>query len=254
MPIIRPSSDLRNSYNEISNICHQTNKPIYITKNGAGDLAVMSIELYESLAEKYENYTRLESRTEVSPQFREAEAKVIKTTNLDKEENIGKPVYEAVIQRNTDIGMNNNYANKDNKAIKKEHINGGNKDNKLINNNEGNENKEKTHLKDNVFKKIDASIDVEERVEPESAHEILQEIEIEPIIQSKTKEKLDTTKQGFRSLKIDANNTQEKKHANIAKEVLEKPQINKKSTKVKDINNTDWIFEDLNKMLNDIKV
>ena len=45
MPVIRPSSDLRNNYNEISTICHQTNRPVYITKNGAGDLAVMSIEL-----------------------------------------------------------------------------------------------------------------------------------------------------------------------------------------------------------------
>ena len=43
MPVIRPSSDLRNNYNEISTICHQTKKPVYITKNGAGDLAVMSI-------------------------------------------------------------------------------------------------------------------------------------------------------------------------------------------------------------------
>ena len=60
MPIIRPSSDLRNNYNEISTICHQTRKPVYITKNGAGDLAVMSIELYELLVDKYELYRELE--------------------------------------------------------------------------------------------------------------------------------------------------------------------------------------------------
>lgn len=42
MPVIRPSSDLRNNYNEISTICHQANRPVYITKNGAGDLAVMN--------------------------------------------------------------------------------------------------------------------------------------------------------------------------------------------------------------------
>lgn len=60
MPIIRPSSDLRNNYNEISTICHQTNSPVYITKNGAGDLAVMSIELYEYLTDKYELYRELE--------------------------------------------------------------------------------------------------------------------------------------------------------------------------------------------------
>lgn len=60
MPIIRPSSDLRNNYNEISTICHKTKKPIYITKNGAGDLAIMSIELYEILTDKYELYKELE--------------------------------------------------------------------------------------------------------------------------------------------------------------------------------------------------
>ena len=60
MPIIRPSSDLRNNYNEISSICHQTKSPVYITKNGAGDLAVMSIELYELLTNKYMLYKDLE--------------------------------------------------------------------------------------------------------------------------------------------------------------------------------------------------
>ena len=51
MPVIRPSSDLRNKYNEISLIRHQAKSPVYITKNGAGDLAVMSIELYEYLTD-----------------------------------------------------------------------------------------------------------------------------------------------------------------------------------------------------------
>jgi len=64
MPIIRPSSELRNNYNEISNLCHKTKKPIYITKNGAGDLAVMSIELYEILTEQYEQYKELEKNND----------------------------------------------------------------------------------------------------------------------------------------------------------------------------------------------
>ena len=46
MPLIRPISDLRNT-NEISEICHRKQEPIYITKNGYGDLVVMSIETYE---------------------------------------------------------------------------------------------------------------------------------------------------------------------------------------------------------------
>ena len=60
MPIIRPSSDLRNNYNEISTICHQTKSPVYITKNGSDDLAVMSIELYEFLTDKHILYKELE--------------------------------------------------------------------------------------------------------------------------------------------------------------------------------------------------
>lgn len=58
--VIKPSSELRNNYNEISTICHQTNCPVYITKNGAGDLVVMSIELYEQLTERYTLYKELE--------------------------------------------------------------------------------------------------------------------------------------------------------------------------------------------------
>lgn len=54
MPIIRPSSDLRNKYSEISELCHEYNEPVYITKNGKGDLAVMSIEVYERIVGKFE--------------------------------------------------------------------------------------------------------------------------------------------------------------------------------------------------------
>lgn len=64
MPTIRPSSDLRNSYNEISEICHKYHEPVYITKNGTGDLAVMSIEAYEKLAGKLELYSLLEEGLE----------------------------------------------------------------------------------------------------------------------------------------------------------------------------------------------
>ena len=48
MPQIRPITDLRNT-NEISEICHAKNEPVFITKNGYGDLVIMSIETYESL-------------------------------------------------------------------------------------------------------------------------------------------------------------------------------------------------------------
>jgi len=54
MANIRPSSDLRNKYSEISDFCHKNNEPVYITKNGKGDLAVMSIEVFEKLTGKQE--------------------------------------------------------------------------------------------------------------------------------------------------------------------------------------------------------
>lgn len=64
MPNIRPSSELRNNYNEISAFCHQYGEPVYITKNGTGDLAVLSIEAYERLAGRFELYTLLEKGME----------------------------------------------------------------------------------------------------------------------------------------------------------------------------------------------
>jgi len=60
MPTIRPSADLRNNYNEISELCHEYLEPVFITKNGTGDLAVMSIETYELLAGKNELYNLIE--------------------------------------------------------------------------------------------------------------------------------------------------------------------------------------------------
>lgn len=51
MPQIRPITDLRNT-NEISDICHAKKEPVFITKNGYGDLVIMSIETYEQLTEQ----------------------------------------------------------------------------------------------------------------------------------------------------------------------------------------------------------
>ena len=52
MPIVRSSADLRNSYNSISILCHESREPVFITKNGQGDLAVMSVEVYEEFTRK----------------------------------------------------------------------------------------------------------------------------------------------------------------------------------------------------------
>ena len=49
MAKILPSSELRNKYNEISNFCNTYHEPVYITKNGTGDLVVLSNSVYEDL-------------------------------------------------------------------------------------------------------------------------------------------------------------------------------------------------------------
>ena len=54
MALIRPCADLRNNYNEISRICHETKEPMYITKNGTNDLVVLSDEAYEDMFKKNE--------------------------------------------------------------------------------------------------------------------------------------------------------------------------------------------------------
>lgn len=54
MATIRPSSDLRNKYNEISAFCNKYNEPVFITKNGTGDLVIMSNAEFERLSGKYE--------------------------------------------------------------------------------------------------------------------------------------------------------------------------------------------------------
>jgi prevent-host-death family protein len=60
MPNIKSSTELRNNYNEISSSCRESREPIFITKNGQGDLAVMSIETYELLNGKLELYRLLD--------------------------------------------------------------------------------------------------------------------------------------------------------------------------------------------------
>ena len=56
MPTIKSSAELRNNYNEICSLCHTYAEPVFITKNGKGDLAVMSIESYEELNSRFELY------------------------------------------------------------------------------------------------------------------------------------------------------------------------------------------------------
>ncbi|MEG1313833.1 MAG: type II toxin-antitoxin system prevent-host-death family antitoxin [Bacilli bacterium] len=60
MPSIRPSSDLRNKYSEISDFCNKYNEPVFITKNGTGDLVVLSNTEYDRLCGKQELHKLLE--------------------------------------------------------------------------------------------------------------------------------------------------------------------------------------------------
>ena len=64
MPQIKPISDLRNT-NEISELCHKKDEPIFITKNGYGDLVIMSIETYErklALSEIHKKLSKAEEQ------------------------------------------------------------------------------------------------------------------------------------------------------------------------------------------------
>ena len=70
MPSIKSSTELRNNYNKISAFCHRNREPVFITKNGMGDLAVMSIENYEMLSGKLELYRLLDEGEEAMRQGR----------------------------------------------------------------------------------------------------------------------------------------------------------------------------------------
>lgn len=59
MPQIRPVSDLRNNFTDISRIVHETAEPVFLTKNGYGDMVVMSIEAYERKLFESEIYFKL---------------------------------------------------------------------------------------------------------------------------------------------------------------------------------------------------
>lgn len=59
MPIIKPISDLRNKSNEISNLANSSREPIFITKNGEGDMVVMSLNNYNKIQLKLELLSKL---------------------------------------------------------------------------------------------------------------------------------------------------------------------------------------------------
>lgn len=83
---IRPVSDLRNNFSEISKLVHETSEPVFLTKNGYGDMVVLSMEAYENLQFDSEVYFKLQAA--------EREAKINDTIYSSKD--VLKAVKEAI--------------------------------------------------------------------------------------------------------------------------------------------------------------
>jgi prevent-host-death family protein len=60
MNMIRPVSDLRNNFADISKTVHETAKPVFLTKNGYGDMVVLSMEAFENLQFESEVFFKLQ--------------------------------------------------------------------------------------------------------------------------------------------------------------------------------------------------
>ena len=60
MNMIRPVSDLRNNFPDISKTVHETAQPVFLTKNGCGDMVVLSMEAFENLQFESEVYFKLQ--------------------------------------------------------------------------------------------------------------------------------------------------------------------------------------------------
>ena len=86
MKTIRPVSDLRNNFAEISKTVHETAQPIFLTKNGYGDMVVLSMEAYENLQFESEVFFKLQ----------EAEREAAATKQRYSSKDVLKAVKEAI--------------------------------------------------------------------------------------------------------------------------------------------------------------
>ena len=86
MNMIRPVSDLRNNFADISKTVHETSQPVFLTKNGYGDMVVLGMEAYENLQLESEVYFKL----------REAEQEAELTDRRYSSKDVLKAVQEAI--------------------------------------------------------------------------------------------------------------------------------------------------------------
>lgn len=86
MNMIRPVSDLRNNFADISKTVHETGQPVFLTKNGFGDMVLLSMEAYEKLQFESEVYFKL----------REAEREAETTDRRYSSKDVLKAMREAI--------------------------------------------------------------------------------------------------------------------------------------------------------------
>lgn len=90
---IKPSAAIRKNYNQISDLCRQTGEPVYLTKNGEGDLVVMDVE----------SFARRESLLKLKEKLLQSELDIQKGRTYSVEETVAamrKAVAEVVDARN----------------------------------------------------------------------------------------------------------------------------------------------------------
>ena len=86
MNSIRPVADLRNNFAEISRQVHETKKPVFLTKNGFGDMVVMSMEAY----------VNMQFDSEVYHQLQEAEKQAALTNTRYSSKDVLKAMKDAI--------------------------------------------------------------------------------------------------------------------------------------------------------------